>query len=104
VLALAVVAAGGGALYWFLGPAPSPTPSTASPLAATPAAPAPAIGPLLDEGKQRSLVESISANPLVRRLLGEGDLVRRWAIVTENIAGDVVPRKPLAALAPAETF
>jgi len=104
ILIVAIVAAGGGALYWFLGRAPSPTPAAVSPLAATPGAPAPATGPPIDEGKQRSLVESISANPMVRRLLGEGDLVRRWAIVTENIAGGVVPRKPLAALAPAETF
>ncbi len=104
VLILAVVAAGGGTLYWFLGRAPSPTPAAVSPPSAATGAPAPATGPLLDEGKQRSLVESISANPLIRRLLGEGDLVRRWAIVTENIAGDVVPRKPLSALAPAENF
>ena len=104
ILIVAIVAAGGGALYWFLGRAPSPTPAAVSPLAATPGAPAPATGPPIDEGKQRSLVESISANPMVRRLLGEGDLVRRWAVVTENIAGGVVPRKPLAALAPAETF
>jgi hypothetical protein len=104
ILIVAVVAAGGGAVYWFLGRGPSPAPAAVSPLSATPGAPAPATGPLVDEGKQRSLVESISANPMIRRLLGEGDLMRRWAIVTENIAGDVVPRKPLAALAPAENF
>jgi len=104
ILTVAFVAAGGGALYWLLGRAPTQPPASVSPLAAPPGAPSPATGPLLDEGKQRSLVESISANPLVRRLLGDGDLVRRWAIVTENIAGDVVPRKPLAALAPAEAF
>jgi hypothetical protein len=104
VLVLAVVAAGGGALYWLLGGAPSPAPTGVAAPAGSLGAPAPATGPLLDEAKQRSLVDSISTNPLVRRLVAEGDLVRRWAVVTENVAGDVVPRKPLSALAPAEKF
>jgi hypothetical protein len=102
VLVLVIVAAIGGALYWLLrSPAPAPAPA---PVAQAPAAPSAATGPMVDEARQRSLVEAISANPLVRRLLAEGDLVRRWALVTENVAGDVVPRKPLTLLAPTEGF
>jgi hypothetical protein len=106
VLALAAVAAAGGALYWFVGRSPAPVPaasSTAPP--GTPAgAPAAATGAPVDDATRRTLLDAISANPLVRRLLAGSDLVRQWAIVTENVAGDVVPRKPLAALAPAEAF
>jgi len=104
VLLLAALAAGGGALYWFLGGTRSPAPAAISPPTASPGALAPATGPPVDEARQRSLAESISANAMVRRLLGEGDLLRRWAIVTENVAGDVVPRKPLSALALPEPF
>jgi hypothetical protein len=103
VLVLALVAAGGGGLYWLLGAAPSPAPTAAAPPAGSQGE-APATGPLLDEAKQRSLVDALSANPLARRLVAEGDLLRRWAVVTENVAGDVVPRKPLAAVAPTEKF
>jgi len=104
VLVLLLVAAVGGALYWLLGASPAPAPASIATPVAPAGAPTPATGAPVDEGRQRSLVEAISANPLVRRLLAEGDLVRRWAIVTENVAGNVVPRKPLAALAPAEGF
>jgi hypothetical protein len=106
VLVLALVAGIGGGLYWLLhtpaAPPSAPVAGVAAPEAAT--GPAPATGAPVDERTQRSLVEAISANPLYRQLIGEGDLLRRWAIVTENVAGDVVPRKPLAALAPKEPF
>jgi hypothetical protein len=103
VLALVVVVAIGGTAYWLLGAAPPPA-AVHAPAAAPPAAPAPATGPPVGEERQRSLVDAISSNPLLRRLVAEGDLIRRWAIVTENVAGDVVPRKPLAALAPSGKF
>jgi hypothetical protein len=105
VLAVALVAGVGGGLYWLLrAPSQAPSPVAAPGAPETTPAPGPATGAPVDERTQRSLVEAISANPLFRQLVAEGDLLRRWAIVTENVAGDVVPRKPLSALAPKEPF
>ncbi|HTP25517.1 MAG TPA: DUF3014 domain-containing protein [Anaeromyxobacteraceae bacterium] len=43
----------------------------------------------------RSLLEAVSSNPLFRSWGGQGDLVRRWAILTDNLAEGVSPRKAL---------
>jgi hypothetical protein len=58
----------------------------------------------VDPARQRALLEAVSANPLLRGILTEADLVRRWAVGVENVANDVVPRKQLAPLAPAQPF
>jgi hypothetical protein len=80
--------------------AEGPTPRTP----AAPSTPAAATGPSVDEPGQRALLEAVSDAPAWRRLVAEGDLVRRWAVITENVAEGTVPRKPLAALAPAGGF
>ncbi|HTP26403.1 MAG TPA: DUF3014 domain-containing protein [Anaeromyxobacteraceae bacterium] len=107
-LGLIVVTAIGGAIFlWFPrgtvlssppGP-PSPAVATTPPPAA-PAGPAPTVEPQ----RARSLLESISPSPLFQRWLGEGDLIRRWAVVTDNLAEGVSPRKQLRFLAPAGAF
>ncbi len=100
---LAIVAAAAGGLWWFLSKAPPPP----QPGAAAPApveAPAPATGPAVDADRQRSLLDAVSGNAILRRALGEPDLMRRWAVAVENLANDVVPRKQLEPFAPAGSF
>ena len=104
LVVLAVVAAAAGGLWWYLKTAPTPPPP---PVAAAPTAveaPAAATGPAVDAATQRSLVEAISANPLLRGLLGAPDLARRWAVAVENLANGVVPRKQVEPFAPAGSF
>ncbi len=106
VLALVVIAAGAAAVMWFrnraAGP-PAPPPAAApapTPSAAAPAGPAPTVEP----GVVRSLLESVSTNALFRRWLGEGDIVRRWVVLTDNLAEGVSPRQQLGFLAPSRPF
>ena len=104
ILVLLGVAAVVGGVWWLrtrqspFAEGPSPRPS------ATPSAPSAATGPAVDEAGQRTLLEAVSAHAAWRRLLAEGELVRRWAVVTENVAEGTVPRKVLASLAPAGRF
>jgi hypothetical protein len=104
LVVLAIIAAAAGGLWWFLRQAPPPPPPAGAAAPATPDAPAPATGPSVDATTQRSLVEAISANPLLRGLLGAPELARRWAVGVENLANDVVPRKQLEPFAPAGAF
>jgi hypothetical protein len=80
-------------------PAPPAAP-VAAPEAELPAGPAPEVA----ADRLRSLLESLSADARYRGWLPEGDWVRRWAVVTDNLAEGVSPRKPLAFLAPARPF
>jgi hypothetical protein len=77
------------------GPAPAvaPVPETA---------PSPEAKPVAAE-QVRSLFEAISSNPLFRSGLS-GDLVRRWVVVTANLALGESPRRELAFLAPRGGF
>lgn len=104
ILVLLGVAAVVGGVWW-LRTRQSPFAEGPSPrVPATPSAPSAATGPAVDEAGQRALLEAVSAAPTWRRVLAEGDLVRRWAVVTENVAEGTVPRKPLALLAPSGRF
>jgi hypothetical protein len=58
----------------------------------------------VDPARQLSLLEAVSANPLLRALLVAPDVARRWAVAVENLANDVVPRKQLETLAPKGAF
>lgn len=106
LLALAVVA--GGLYAWFRMQAPPPAP---------PAAPAPAVEapppaepePTAEqaaagEAKLPDLLPKVSASPLVQRGLAGADLVRRVAVVVDNLAEGVTPRRELAFLAPEGRF
>jgi hypothetical protein len=105
VLALGVV---GAAAYFFLGRerlAPS-TDAPGTPTAAAPAEQAPpdAVPPALDPASVPSMIESLSADGTFRRWLADGDVARRWAVVIDNLAEGVSPRRPLALFAPSRPF
>ena len=103
LVVVGIVAVAAGALWWFLGQAPPPP----SPGAATPPAveaPASASGPAVDPDRQRSLLEAVSPNTVLRGLLLAPAVARRWAVAVENLANDVVPRKQLEPLAPGGSF
>ncbi|HEU4382138.1 MAG TPA: DUF3014 domain-containing protein [Anaeromyxobacteraceae bacterium] len=106
LLALALVAAAVAAVLWYRQRTPAgPTPPAAAPPAEAqkPEAP-PGPAPATDAARARSLVEALSPDPRFRRWLPEGDLVRRWAVVTDNLAEGVSPRRQLGFLAPARPF
>jgi hypothetical protein len=101
--ALAVVALAAGGLWWFLGRS-SPPPAATAQGAAAEEAPAPPAAAPVDPARQRALLEAVSASPAWRRTVGEPELARRWAVVVENLANDVVPRKQLESFSPAGRF
>jgi hypothetical protein len=103
VVVLGIIAAAAGGLWWFLGKS-APPPAATAPEAAAAEAPAPPGGAAVDPARQRALLEAVSASPAWRRAIGEPELARRWAVVVENLANDVVPRKQLEPLAPAGRF
>ncbi len=101
VLAVAVVIAAGVLLWLRHRAAPPPAaPIAQSPSPTSPEVPVapPAATPVAPT------VEGVSDHPLYRRGLKEGDLERRWAIVTDNLAEGVSPRKALEFLAPSQPF
>lgn len=107
VLAVAAIAAAGAAVLWYVRrpparpvTAPAPASSAEVPKAEAPAGPAPVATP----AQVRSLLEAVSPDARFRRWLAEGDLVRRWVVVTDNLAEGVSPRRQLAFLAPARPF
>jgi hypothetical protein len=110
--ALAVLLA--GALLWYRDrprPPPAPAPPRAEAPPAAPAAPAsaapqrpPDLGPDATPEQVRSLLEGASADPTYRSALAHKDPVRRWAVVTDNLAEGVSPRKQLSFLAPRQPF
>ncbi|HUK66079.1 MAG TPA: DUF3014 domain-containing protein [Anaeromyxobacteraceae bacterium] len=82
-------------------PPPAPPPAqTGAPSPAAPEAPAPAVAP----ERIGDLLASLSPDKTFRSWLGQGDVVRRWAIVTDNLAEGVSPRKQLGFLAPTAPF
>lgn len=108
---LVVAAVGGYAAYRWLAPgevAPKlEQPAVAQPDAA--AAPTTAVATAPEEppasaSEAPALLERASQNALFRRALELPGLVRRWAVVTENIAHGDSPRKELAILAPRGHF
>jgi hypothetical protein len=107
----AAVALGGVVAYQLMAPSPTATapPAESAPaspeaaLASTPP-PTPAIEDPVGPDGARSLLEGVSANPLFRGWLAATDLVRRWAVVTANVAEGTSPRRWLAPLAPRKPF
>ena len=106
VVAAIVLLALVGGIWWYLRPATLPPLAETAPqrtptAAATPETPS---GPDVGGDRMRALLEAVSPNPLYRRLSSQEDVVRRWAIVTDNVAEGVSPRKQLHLLAPRHPF
>lgn len=104
-LALVVVAV---AIYFGFrrtgSPVTEPPPSSA---ASTPAAAGTAAAPATNPTSPLALKEllaKVSSDPLVRIGLGLDDLIRRTAIVIDNLAQGTSPRRALAFLAPKGSF
>lgn len=60
--------------------------------------------PDVDPATARALLDSISPDELVRKGTSQEDVIRRWAVVTDNLAEGVSPRKQLQFLAPSGKF
>lgn len=113
-IVLAVVIAGGLVAGWLwyrsrAQPVDKPTVAAVPPGAPAGAAePAgslpPGTEPTVNPDRMRALLETISSSDLFRKWLGEGDLTRRWVVVTDNLAEGVSPRKQLSFLAPNRPF
>jgi hypothetical protein len=107
----AAVVLGGVVAFQLLtqGPTPTAPPADAAPvspetaLVANPNTTLAIEDPVGPEGA-RPLLEGVSANPLFRSWLAATDLVRRWAVVTANVAEGASPRRWLAPLAPRKPF
>jgi hypothetical protein len=105
-IVIAVLLIGGAAWFWVR--SRSAPPPTAEPIAA----PGPETGatapsgpaPVVSDERARSLLESLSSNPAYRRWLSAGDLIRRWTVVTLNVAEGTSPRRELDFLAPSKPF
>ncbi len=91
-------------------PAPAAAPAAPAGEAGTPppAAPAPVqapdLGPNVGDSEARALADSISPSELYRRTLAQGEVVRRAAVLIDNLAEGVSPRKQLEPLRPERPF
>jgi hypothetical protein len=110
--ALSALLLGGGAIVaarlWLerAGPttASGVAPEVAAPSAAREIAPpAGADDPEREGEARRALMEGVAPSSPLRAAL-EGDFVRRWAVVLDNLAEGVSPRRELPFLAPSRPF
>jgi Protein of unknown function (DUF3014) len=104
VLVALAVLGGGGAWWWFHREAGPPPPPMAAP---APVAPAPAVvEPVkpVTADRLRDLLEAVSVSAVFRSWLAQGDVIERWAVVTDNLAEGVSPRARLRFLAPKDAF
>jgi len=58
----------------------------------------------VDAATARALLDAVSQDELIRKGTSQEDVVRRWAVVTDNLAEGTSPRKQLQFLAPAGKF
>jgi len=116
LVALGLVAVGGGAALWFYlhrAPAAPVIQPAVTPAATTPAPPA-ALGsrpeavdvPPLDasDGVVRDLVGRLSAHPVVAAWLAGDGLLRHFAAAVENVAAGQAPTIHVQALRPSDPF
>ncbi len=101
-IAVVVLLVAGGVWYWMTRRTPPPPPPAPVAAPAPEQAPAPAPAPAAPAGP--ATLQDVSSDPLYRRGVTEGDVHRRWAIVTDNLAEGVSPRKQLDWLAPSKPF
>jgi hypothetical protein len=105
LVALALVA-GGTYLWSRMRPQPAPPPAPAAPAAApAPVEPEPTPqAAATGEARLPDLLPRVSSDPLVRQGLALEDLIRRTAVVIDNLAEGVSPRRELRFLAPRGEF
>jgi hypothetical protein len=106
MVVVAVVVVGGGAAWWWFhreaGPPPAPLVAPA-PAPAEPATASGAAQPVAAD-RLRELLEAISVSATYRGWLAQGDVIERWAVVTDNLSEGVSPRARLRFLAPSTGF
>lgn len=117
VVLVALVAAGIWAGRRFAGreesPAPPPESAPGAAAGAAPGAPAPGpgavtgvrdLGASVGEEEVRALADTLSPSELVRRVLAQGDVARRAAVLIDNLAEGASPRRQLEPLRPERPF
>jgi hypothetical protein len=105
MVAIALVVAGGGAWWWFHREAGPPAAALAVPAPEAPAAGAADEPPTpVAADRLRELLEAISVDATWRTWLKQGDVIGRGALVIDNLAEGVSPRRPLRSLAPKGAF
>ncbi|HYD39212.1 MAG TPA: DUF3014 domain-containing protein [Anaeromyxobacter sp.] len=103
ILAAVVVAVAA----WVLLRKPEPPPAQPQQTAEVVAPPAQADAPAaqVNDADARAELEKLGTDPAYRRWLAQADdLVRRWAVVTDNLDRGESPRKALEVLAPKGSF
>ncbi len=105
---LAVLVVAGAAWVWLRNPSGEQPPAaqpTADSATASPATQEAAPPPPVPDAQARTQLEALSNDPAFRRWLAAADdIVRRWAIATDNLAEGVSPRKVLEPAAPKGPF
>ncbi len=107
-VALAVVVVAVAAWIWLRKPAGEQAPAVqpTADTTAQPAAPQESAPPApVPDAQAKPQLEALSTDPAFRRWLAAADeIVRRWAVVTDNLAEGVSPRKVLEPAGPKAPF
>jgi hypothetical protein len=106
-IGFSLVVAGSVTFLWWRQhrPAPQPTaPITSTPIAADASEPPPGAAITASPQDVRRWLEPVSADPLFRRALEGDDVLTRWAVLTDNLAEGVSPRRVLEPLSPSRPF
>ena len=108
VVAVVALLVAAGVAWFLLRPKPEAPPPPRPQAQPAPQAPRPAdvpLPPAADSDAQvHKALASVTRWPVLEKWLAEGDLLNRWAVVADNLAEDVSPRKQLAAAAPDKRF
>ena len=103
-VAIAVVAAIAVGAYLWMHRAPPPAPPPVAQQAPPPPADAPLPPAEQSDASLRGKGIALSPRPELSKWLEQPGILERWAVVTDNLAEDVSPRKQLGFLAPAGQF
>jgi hypothetical protein len=103
---LAVLVVGSAVWVWLRKPAEPPPPTSQAAETAGQQAPAAEAAPAaVSPAQARSSLSAVSSNATFQKwLAGVEDVVARWAVVTDNLAEGVSPRKALEAIGPKQPF
>ncbi|BDG01268.1 DUF3014 domain-containing protein [Anaeromyxobacter oryzae] len=107
-IAFSLVVAGAVTFTWWRGhrPPPAAPPAATEPAAAPEVAapPPPPLAATATPADVRAQLEPVSADPLFRRALAGDDVLARAAVLIDNLAEGVSPRRVLDFLAPSKPF